>query len=88
MSSIPCEEDMVPMEFDCLCVCSLSGDNARVVEDEVATDCDPCLLGFFFLWAHGADNPWKGCCSAFGDLVFVDEEDGVGAFDSVPDALG
>ena len=78
---------MVPVEFDCFNVCSFSGDNARIVFDEVATDSDSCSFGVFFLWSDCAYDSREGDCPAFGDLVFVDEEDGVGSFDSVAHAL-
>ena len=78
---------MVPMKFDCFNICSLSGDNARTVFDEVATDCDPCSLWFVLLWSDGADNTREGHGPPFGDSVLVDEEDGIGSFDSVADAL-
>ena len=71
---------MVPVELDCFNVCSFSGDNAWTISCEVATDCNLCSFGVFLLRANGADNSWKGDCSAFGNLVFVDEEDGIGSF--------
>ena len=79
---------MVPVELDCFNVCSLGSHNTRAVGDEVATDCDLCSFGVFLLRANGANNLWKGDCSAFGNLVFVDEEDCVGSFDSVSNTLG
>ena len=87
-ASVPCEEDVVPMELDCFNVSCLSGDNTRAVCDEVATDCDPCSFGVFLFRADGANDPREGDCSALGDLVLVDEEDCVGSFDSVSNALG
>ena len=79
---------MVPVELDSFNVCSFSGDNAWTISDEVATDCDLCSLGFFLLRLHGADNLGAGDCSAFGHLMLVDEEHGVGSFDSIANALG
>ena len=78
---------MVPMELDGFNVCSFSGDNAWMIFDEVATDCDSGSFGIFLLRADGANNLWKGDCSALGNLVLVDEEDCVGSFDSVACAL-
>ena len=79
---------MVPMELDGFNVCSLSGDNAGVILDEVATDCNASSFGFIFLWADGADDSWEGDGPALGHLVFVNEEDCVGSFDSVSNSLG
>ena len=79
---------MVPMELDGFNVCSFSGDNARIVFDEVATDCDPCSFGVFLFWADGAYNTREGDGPALGHLVFVNEEDCVGSFDSVSNSLG
>ena len=78
---------MVPVELDGFNISSLSGDNAWVISDEAATDCDLCSFGFFFLWANGANNSGKGDFSAFGNLMLVDEEDCVGSFDSVANSL-
>ena len=79
---------MVPVELDGFNVCSLSGDNTWAILDEVTTDCNAGPFGFIFLWANGADNAGEGDGPALGHLVFVNEEDCVGAFDSVSDALG
>ena len=87
VTSVPCGEHMVLVKLDCFNVSCLSGDNAGIVFDEVATDCDPCSLGFLLLWSDCADNAREGDGPAFGDLVFVDEEDGVGALDSTTNAL-
>ena len=79
---------MVPMELDGFNVCSFSGDNAWTILDEVTTDCNSGSLGVFFFRADGANNLREGDCSALGDLVLVDEEDCIGSFDSVSNALG
>ena len=55
---------------------------------DLAQGVDPGSFGVFFLRADGANNPREGDCSAFGDLVLVDEEDCVGSFDSVSNPLG
>ena len=78
---------MIPMKFHGFNVCSFSGDNAWTIFDEVATDCDSGSFGIFLLRTDGAHNSREGDCSALGDLVLVDEEDGVGSFDSVANAL-
>ena len=78
---------MVPVELDCFNISCLSGDNARVVSDEVATHGDPCSFGVLLLRANGANNLWEGDCPSFGHLVFVNEKDCVGTFDSVTNAL-
>ena len=72
---------MVPVELDCLNVCSFGGDCAGVVLGKVTTDCDPCSFGFVLLWLDGADNLRVGDCPALWYLVLVDEFDGVCAFD-------
>ena len=46
-----------------------------------------CSFGFFLLWSDGAKCLWEGHNSACWDLVFVDEEDGIGSFDSAANAL-
>ena len=51
-----CGEHVVPVELDSFNICSLSGDNAWMISDEVATDCDSGSFGFFLLRADGADN--------------------------------
>ena len=79
---------MVPMELDGFNVCSFSGDNAWMIFDEVATDCDSGSFGVFFFRANGANNLREGDCPALGDLVLVDEEDCIGSFDSVSNSLG
>ena len=79
---------MVPVELDCFNVCSLGDDNTRTVGDEVATDCDAGPFGLFLLWLHGACHAREGNCPAFWHLVFVNEEDCVGSFDSVSNSLG
>ena len=79
---------MVPVELDGFNVGCFCGDNAWAVFDEVATHCDSGSFGIFFLRANGANNPREGDCPALGDLVLVDEEDCVGSFDSVSNALG
>ena len=79
---------MVPMELDGFNICSLCGDNAWVVFDEVATDCYSGSFGILFFWANGANNSRVGDCSALGNLVLVYEKDCVGSFDSVSNSLG
>ena len=78
---------MFSVQFDCFNVSCFCGDNAWVISDEVTTHCDPCSLWFFFLWSDGADNSREGHGPALGDLVLVNEEDGVGAFDSIAKTL-
>ena len=52
MSSLASGEHMVPVQLDCFNICSLNGDNARTVSDEVAT--------------HGdASNGWGFCLSSW-----------------------
>ena len=87
-ASIPCGECMFPVKLDCFDASSVSGDNSWTISDEVTTDSDLCPFGFFLLWSDGADNAREGDCPALGDLVLVNEEDGVGSFDSVSNALG
>ena len=77
---------MVPVKLDCFDISSVSSDNAWVISDEVATDGDSSPFWFFFLWSGGADNAREVDCPAFGHLVLVNEEDGVGSFDSVANA--
>ena len=79
---------MVPMKFYGFNVCSFSGDNAWMIFDEVATDCDSGSFGVFFFRANGAEDSRVGDCSALGDLLLVDGEDCVGSFDSVSNPLG
>ena len=79
---------MVPMKFHGFNVCSFSGDNAWIIFDEVATDCDSGSFGIFFLGTDGANNLRVGDCSALGNLVLVCEEDCIGSFDSVSNSLG
>ena len=79
---------MVPMKFYGFNVCSFSGDNAWMIFDEVATDCDSGSFGVFFFRTDGANNSGVGDCSALGDLVLVCEEDCIGSFDSISNSLG
>ena len=68
-------------------VCSFSGDNAWMIFDEVATDCDSGSFGILFLGTDGANNPRVGDCPALWDLVLVHEKDCIGSFDSVSHSL-
>ena len=81
-------EDVVPMEFDGFNVCSFSSDNSRAVCDEVSTHCDSGSVGFIFLRANRADNARAGHSFVWGCLMLVNEEDCIGAFDSVANSLG
>ena len=81
-------EDMVPMDFDGFNVCSFSGDNSRVVCDEVSTHCDSGSVGFIFFRTDRADNARAGNSFSCWHLVFVNEEYCIGSFDSFTNALG
>ena len=59
-----------------------------VIGDEVASHSYSCPLFFFFFRSYGADGVSVGDSATFGDLVFVNEENSTGAFDSVSNALG
>jgi len=80
-------EYAVPMDFDSFYVGGLCANVTKVVMDEIATDGDSGAIWFIFFWANGANN--SGVCdrTAFGNLVFVDEEDGIGSCDAVAHAL-
>ena len=58
-----------------------------VICDEVPARSDSCTLFFFLFRSHGADGAYISDGATLGDLVFVDEENGIGAFDSVTYAL-
>ena len=75
------------MDFDGFNVSCFSSDNTRVVKDEIATDSDSASIGVFFFRAFSANNSWVGYSTAWWYLVFVNEKDGVGAFNSSSYAL-
>ena len=75
------------MDFNGFYVSCFSGDNAWVVEDEVAADSNSTSIGVIFFRAFSTNNSWVGYSTAWWYLVFVNEKDGVGAFDSSSHAL-
>ena len=74
-------ESTMLMDFDGLKASGISASHTWVVGDEVSTSCYSILIGivlFRLVSAHGAGI---GDSATVGNLVFVDEEDGVSAFD-------
>ena len=78
---------MFSVQFDCFNVSCFCGNNAWTVSDEVATCGDAGSLWLILLRSDCADNSREGHGPALGDLVLVNEEDGVGAFDSIAKTL-
>ena len=60
----------------------------RIVCDEATACSDPSSVLFFLLVADGAHDACIGNGLVLGNLLFGDEEDSTGAFDSTFEALG
>ena len=69
------------MDFDGLKASGVSASLTWVVGDEVSASCYSSLIGIVFFRAVGAYSASIGDRGTVGNLVFVDEEYGVGAFD-------
>ena len=69
------------MNFDGLKASGICASFIRIVGDEIFTSCYSSLIGIVFFRLVGTYSASIGDRATVGNLVFVDEEDGVGAFD-------
>ena len=69
------------MNFDGLKVSGVYASFTRIVGDEISTRCYSSLIGIIFFRLVGVYSASIGDSTTSGDLVFVDEEDGVCTFD-------
>ena len=69
------------MDFDGLKANGIGASFTWVVGEEVSTSCYSSSIGIVFFRVVGAYGASIGDSSTVGNLVFVDEEDGVGTFD-------
>ena len=69
------------MDFDGLKASGIDASFTWVVGDEVSTSCYSILIGIVFFRSVGAYCLSIGDSATIGNLVFVDEEDGVDTFD-------
>ena len=69
------------MDFDGLKASSVGASFTRIVGDEIAASCYSSLIGIVFFRSVDAHGASIGDSATVGNLVFVDEEDGVCAFD-------
>ena len=77
-----CGEHAVKMDFDGLKASGVGASfTKRVVGDDISASCYLSLIGMIFFRLVGAHGASMGDSATSGNLVFVDEEDGVGAFD-------
>ena len=74
-------EHAVEMNFDGFKTSGVGASLTGVVGDEIASSCDSSAIGIIFFRSVGAYSSSVGDCSTVGDLLLVDEEDGIGAFD-------
>ena len=69
------------MDFDSLKASGIGASFTWIVSDEISTSGYSSLIGIVFFRSVGAHRASVGDSATSGDLVFVDEEDGAGAFD-------
>ena len=69
------------MNFDGLKASGVGASLTWVVGDEVPTSCYSSSIGMVFFRLVGAHSASIGDSAIMRNLVFADEEDGVGAFD-------
>ena len=69
------------MDFDGLKASGAGASLARVIGVEFSTSCDSSSIGIIFFRSIGAHSASIGDSATVRNLVFVDEKDGVGAFD-------
>ena len=69
------------MNFDGLKATGVGASLTWVIGDEVSTSSDSSLIGIICFGSVGAHGASIGDSATVMNLVFVDEEDGVGAFD-------
>ena len=74
-------EHTVEIHFDGLKASAISASFSWVVSEEVSTSCYSGLIGIVFFRSIGAYGVSIGDSATVGNLVFLDEEDCVGAFD-------
>ena len=74
------------MDLDCFKSGCVGTNVSWVIGDEVASRSYSYLLFFFFFRSYGADGVSIGDGATLWDLVFVNEENGIGTFDSVCNA--
>ena len=74
-------EQTVEIDFDGLKASGVGASFTWVVGDEVSTSCNSSLIGTVFFRAVGSYGTSIGDSATVKNLVFVDEEDSVGAFD-------
>ena len=76
------------MDFDCFKAHSFSASGTRIVSDKVFIGCESSTVLFLFFWSDRVDNSGLDNSTAFENMLLVDEEDGVCAFDALFEALG
>ena len=69
------------MDFDGLKASDVGASLTWVVGDEVSISCYSSSIGIVFFRSVGAHGASIGDSTTMRNWVFVDEEDGVGAFD-------
>ena len=69
------------MNFDGLRASGVGASLTWVVADEVSTSCYSSSIGMVFFWSVGAHGANIGDSATMRNLVLVDKEDGVGAYD-------
>ena len=69
------------MNFDGVKASGVGASFTRIVGDEISTSCYSSLIGIVFFGPVGTYSASIGDSATGGNLVLVDEENGVGAFD-------